>query len=132
MGWGKYGYFESWYGTFSLDIFWMQLAGCIDTAKLFLNYHQVGLRMASPTRWTWVWASSRIWWWIGKPGMLLSMRSQRVGHNWVTEMNWVLHISTHVFEYLHKENKQYDWSFKIRLGQVYIWVTSEMNNISFK
>ena len=26
--------------------------------------------MASLTRWTWVWASSRSWWWAGKPGML--------------------------------------------------------------
>ena len=26
--------------------------------------------MASPTRWTWVWASSRSWWWTGRPGML--------------------------------------------------------------
>ena len=26
--------------------------------------------MASPTQWTWVWASSRSWWWTGRPGML--------------------------------------------------------------
>ena len=26
--------------------------------------------MASPTQWTWVWASSGSWWWTGKPGML--------------------------------------------------------------
>ena len=26
--------------------------------------------MASPTQWTWVWVSSRSWWWTGKPGML--------------------------------------------------------------
>ena len=32
--------------------------------------------MASLTGWTWVWASSRSWWWTGKPGMLQSMRSQ--------------------------------------------------------
>ena len=32
--------------------------------------------MASPTRWTWVWASFRSWWWTGKPGVLQSMRSQ--------------------------------------------------------
>ena len=42
---------------------------------------------ASPTQWTWVWASSRSWWWKGKPGMLQSMGSQRVGHDWVTELN---------------------------------------------
>ena len=44
--------------------------------------------MAWPTQWTWVWASSRSWWWIGKPCVLQSMGSQRVRHNWVTELNW--------------------------------------------
>ena len=38
-------------------------------------------------RCTWVWASSRSWWWTGKPGMLQSMGSQRVRHGWVTELN---------------------------------------------
>ena len=40
------------------------------------------------TQWTWVWASSRSWWWAGKPGMLQSMVSQSVRHDWVTELNW--------------------------------------------
>ena len=44
--------------------------------------------MASLTRWTWVWVNSGSWWWTGRPGMLQSMRSQRVGHDWVTELNW--------------------------------------------
>ena len=44
--------------------------------------------MASPTRWTWVWANSGSWWWTRRPGMLWFMESQRVGHNWVTELNW--------------------------------------------
>ena len=35
-----------------------------------------------------VWTSSGSWWWTGKPGMLQSMWSQRVGHNWATELNW--------------------------------------------
>ena len=43
--------------------------------------------MASPTQWTWVWVSSGSWWWTGKPGMLQIMGSQRVGHNWATELN---------------------------------------------
>ena len=42
--------------------------------------------MASPTQWTWVWVSSRSWWWTGRPGMLLSMGLQRF---WPTEqLNW--------------------------------------------
>ena len=43
---------------------------------------------ASLTRWTCIRASSGSWWWTGKPGMLQSMGSQRVGHDWVTELNW--------------------------------------------
>ena len=42
-------------------------------------------RMASLTQWTCVWASSRRWWRTGKPGVLQSMGSQRVRHEWVTE-----------------------------------------------
>ena len=44
--------------------------------------------MASPTQWTWVWVDSGSWWWTGKPGMLWFMGSQRVGHDWATELNW--------------------------------------------
>ena len=44
--------------------------------------------MASPTWWTWVWVNSRSWWWTGRPGMLRFMGWQRVGHDWVTELNW--------------------------------------------
>ena len=46
--------------------------------------------MASRTQWTWVWVNSGSWWWTGRPGMLQFMGSQRVGHDWVTELNWVL------------------------------------------
>ena len=45
-------------------------------------------RMASPTRWKWVWVNSRSWWWTGKPGVLQFMGSQRVRHDWATELNW--------------------------------------------
>ena len=46
--------------------------------------------MASLTRWTWVWVNSGSWSWTGRPGMLQFMGLQRVGHNWVTELNWKL------------------------------------------
>ena len=42
--------------------------------------------MASPTQWTWFWVDFGSWWWTGRPGMLRFMRSQRVGHDWVTEL----------------------------------------------
>ena len=44
--------------------------------------------MASPIRWTWVWVNSGSWWWKGRPGMLRFIGSQRVGHDWATELNW--------------------------------------------
>ena len=44
--------------------------------------------MASLTRWTWVWVISGSWWWTGNLGMLQSMGSQRVRHNWAAELNW--------------------------------------------
>ena len=44
--------------------------------------------MASPTQWTWVWVDSGSWWWTARPGVLRFMGSQRVGHDWATELNW--------------------------------------------
>ena len=42
--------------------------------------------MASLTRWTWVWVNSGSWWWTGRPGVLWFMGSQRVGHDWATDL----------------------------------------------
>ena len=36
------------------------------------------------------WVNSGSWWWTGRPGVLQSMGSQRVGHDWVIELNWIL------------------------------------------
>ena len=49
--------------------------------------------MASPTRWTWVWVDFRSWW-TGRTRMLWFMGSQRVGHDWTTELNWTEHVRT--------------------------------------
>ena len=43
--------------------------------------------MASSTWWTWVWVNSRSWWWTERPGVLQFMGSQRVRHDWATELN---------------------------------------------
>ena len=45
--------------------------------------------MASPSRRTWVWVNSGSWGWTGRPGVLWCMESQRVGHDWATELNWM-------------------------------------------
>ena len=44
--------------------------------------------MAPMTQWTWVWVSSGSWWWTERPGVLQSKGSERVRHNWATELNW--------------------------------------------
>ena len=50
--------------------------------------------MASLPQWMWVWVNSGSWWWTGRPGVLQSMGSQRVGRDWATELNW-----TELFQY---------------------------------
>ena len=44
--------------------------------------------MASLTWWMWVWVNSGSWWWIGRPGVLRFIGSQRAGHDWVTDLTW--------------------------------------------
>ena len=52
--------------------------------------------MASPTQWTGVWVDSGSWWWTGRPGVLQSMGSQRVRHDWATELNWNKQLSLNI------------------------------------
>ena len=47
--------------------------------------------VASLTQCKWVWVNSGSWWWTGKPNVLQSMGSQRVGHYWVTEL--IIHLN---------------------------------------
>ena len=65
--------------------------------------------MASLTWWTWVWVSSGSSWWTGKPGVLQSMGSQRVGHDWVTELTlnyyYLNLLSLFLFNYHKKANQ---------------------------
>ena len=44
--------------------------------------------ISSSIQWTWVCINSGSWWWTGRPGLLQFMGSQRVGHDWATELNW--------------------------------------------
>ena len=45
------------------------------------------------TWWTWIWVNSGRWWWTGRPGVLRFTGSQRVGHDWATELNWTESIT---------------------------------------
>ena len=44
--------------------------------------------MASPTQWAQVLVNSASWCSTGRPGVLQSVGSWRVGHEWATELNW--------------------------------------------
>ena len=61
--------------------------------------------MASPSQWTWVWASSGSWWWTGRPGVLQSWghkeshTSERLN---LTELNWIMDTGSW---YLHTVNE---------------------------
>ena len=63
--------------------------------------------IASPTQWTWVWASSGSWWWTGKPGVLQSMVSQRVRHDWPTELSLLFILKSSVLHY--RDQKHIYW-----------------------
>ena len=74
---------SSWFNFFLVQL--SQL--CMTTGKTD-DYWKCDGWMASPTRWIWVWVGSGSWWCTRRPGMLQSMGSQRVRHNWATELNW--------------------------------------------
>ena len=58
--------------------------------------------MGPTTQWTRVWVNSGSWWCTGGPGVLQSMVSQRVGHDWVTELNWISKSTQLIFIYTTK------------------------------
>ena len=40
------------------------------------------------------------WWWTGRPGVLQFMGSQRVGHDWATELNWAEYSIVYMYHIL--------------------------------
>ena len=62
--------------------------------------------MTPLTRWTWVWMNSGSWCWTGRPGELQFMGSQRVGHDWATELNWTEIYVTKMFKVLQRKQVQ--------------------------
>ena len=74
--------------------------------------------MASPTQWTWVWVNSRSWWWTGRPGVLQSMGSQRVGHDeW---LNWT-ELRQHIKKQRHYIASKFSSSQGYGFSSVWIW-----------
>ena len=83
--------------------------------------------VASPPQWTWVWVSSRRWWRTGKPGMLQSMGSQRVKHDWVTKQQLVMvviaqictKVKTHGPIHIHTQTQRLlTWSYFLMKSSV--------------
>ena len=78
--------------------------------------------MALLTRWTWVWVNAKSRWWTGRPGVLLFMGLQTVGHDWVTELDWTESLKMqfwHKIPYLFTEKCL--WSN--------CWTTKRKNNL---
>ena len=89
--------------------------------------------MASPTQWAWAWVNSRSWWWTEKPGVLQSMGSQRIGHNWGTELNWSeqCHLGWRHLLFIHSTILNMCFSF-LRLQICSTLVTCTQYNMKMK
>ena len=78
--------------------------------------------MASLLQWTWVWVNSWSWWWTGRPGVLQSMGSRRVRHDWPTEQNWKHH--TRWMKPDAKDHILCDSIYMKKNRQIHVWVSS--------
>ena len=82
--------------------------------------------MASLTRWTWVWVNSRSWWWTQRPGVLRFMGSQRVGHDWATELNWTEYTC---FSAILSNHPTLPFSHRVQNSVLYICVSLAVSHI---
>ena len=69
--------------------------------------------MESPTWWTWVWVSSRSWWWTGKPSVLQSMELQRLRHDWMIELSWTEPKETWCAAFMGSQRVRHDWGTEL-------------------
>jgi len=87
--------------------------------------------MASLTPWTWVGASSRSCCWTGKPGVLQSMGSQRVGHDQATELTEESNTVVLIYYYYYYSNSFGEtkgfFNFQF-LGEAGSWIFLAWNN----
>ena len=77
--------------------------------------------MASLTRWTWVWASSRSWRWTGVQ-VCCSPWGRRVKNDWETELNWTLNTLSSSMQNL--------WKVQIGSKQSLSWTVYETDRPS--
>ena len=71
------------------------------------------------TQQAWVWVNSGSWWWTGRPGVLESMGSQKAGHNWATELNWLSPLINNPSEVRKAISTPNAWphSYSLRVGR---------------
>ena len=81
------------------------------TEDELVGWHQL-------TQWTWVWVNSGNWWWTGRPGVLQSMGSQRVRHDWAAELSWAELNWTSKLSNILMNGK---WEVKGRCGLLAAW-----------
>ena len=91
--------------------------------------------MVSLTRWTWVWVNSGSLWWTGRPGVLRFMGSQRVGHDWATDLIWYIYMITNKdLLYSTGNNAQYfaiTYKEKERIWKrIYMYTHTHLNNFA--
>ena len=87
--------------------------------------------IASLTRWTWVWESSRSWRWTGKCGILQSKGSQRVRHDWATELNWTEGCGA--YNKMGRPQSQVKLDSGADTEQIYMWLwTNYFNSLKFQ
>ena len=72
--------------------------------------------MASSTRPTWIWVDSGSWWWTGRPDVVWFMGSQRVGHDWATELNWAEYNSNYI-----KTQQTKNWTSFSQVMDGWVW-----------
>ena len=85
----KLQYVATWWEKLTHQLWWWERPWCWERLKVGGEGDDRGWDgwMAWPTQWKRVWVDSGCWWWTGRPGVLQSMGCQRVGHDWVTELN---------------------------------------------
>ena len=86
---------------YSIYLLWLTLLSMIPSRPIHVvanrKFSFLFTAESSLTWWTWVWVNSGSWWWTGRPGMLRFMGSQRVGHDWVTELNWTEYSIVYIY-----------------------------------
>ena len=86
-----YVYTVEYYSSIKRNAFGSVLMRCINLETIIqseVSQKEKDKYCILASQWTWVWVNSRSWWWTGRPSVLWFIGLQRVGHDWVTELNW--------------------------------------------